>query len=115
MRPSSPKALFAATITAIGVSLLFVGSQDVHGSSCAGQDCESCAFCALATPACISPCPQGCSERTQPADESKGTAGEADDIETAEVSDLGMGLEQVQLSCPIAIDLVTEASDPAPR
>lgn len=109
MRPPLPKALFAITITAIGVSLLYGSSQEAHGSSCPTQDCESCAFCALATPACVSPCPQGCARQDQSVDHGAVPTLASDGVETAEVAGTGAVLDQKQLTCPVAVDLITEA------
>jgi hypothetical protein len=120
MRPSSAKTLFACVVTSLGLSLLWLGGQDVHGSSCATESCQSCVFCSLATPACLESCPNVCAQPVSSFDSSgptqaSGQAGLPADLE-ADSSQV-VGIDELDIdwtaTCPVALDLIEEAT-PAP-
>jgi hypothetical protein len=121
MRPSSAKTLFACVVTSLGLSLLWLGGQDVHGSSCATESCQSCVFCSLATPACLESCPNVCAQPVSDGDSSEVVSpsvppdtGFEHDGESAQA----VGIDELDIdwtaSCPVALDLIEEATPASP-
>ena len=119
MSINSIKAMFALLVTGLGWALLSIGIQEAHGAGCPAQDCETCVFCGLATPACLSSCQGGCkssaaaqTDETQKAEPS--VQDDEDILENPGSSDFD--LENRELVCPVAVDLIegTKAKPKAP-
>jgi hypothetical protein len=105
MSMSSMKAAFAFAITGLGAALLMCGNQG-HSARCGQENCESCVFCSLATPACLGSCQSACAaspSASSSADMSEGNLQDADDVLGASVPN-EMELENREYACPVALD-----------
>jgi hypothetical protein len=113
MRMSSLKAAFAIAITGIGCAMLLIDHRKVAGAACPSENCESCVFCSLATPACLDSCQAGCGLRpTDTADEAPREdesllIGDVEEEEDA----IPFEIENRELVCPSALD---RAGSPSP-